>query len=248
MNDVTSLFFNNAQCPDSMEILDTASIISTVAAASRACNQSMIVIDYDEHKSLYMSESMIYLEEATETDFKRKCENPYWSLVSDITLDKLLSVKNAYYNLSKQMGRVQYGSHICVLDYPISIRNHDFFINQTFTPLCLRSDDIIGVGLFTFRPSAKREISCIVLGSDGRRWSFDFQDKQFLEYHLGVHLTPTEKAILQRARKGMTNGEIAKNLFITESTVKTHKLRIFHKLHVTTIAEALVIVGNYHLL
>lgn len=46
----------------------------------------------------------------------------------------------------------------------------------------------------------------------------------------------------------MTNEEIAKNLFISVNTVKTHRTHIFQKLHVDTINEALTVVENYHLL
>ena len=46
----------------------------------------------------------------------------------------------------------------------------------------------------------------------------------------------------------MSNEEIAADLFISVNTVKSHKLRIFKKLNVNSIAEALVIIGNYHLL
>lgn len=46
----------------------------------------------------------------------------------------------------------------------------------------------------------------------------------------------------------MTNEEIAQNLYISVNTVKTHRMRIFRKLHVETITEALTVVANYHLL
>lgn len=57
-----------------------------------------------------------------------------------------------------------------------------------------------------------------------------------------------EKAILHRARKGMTNEEIAHNLFFSVNTVKTHRMRIFKKLKVDTITEALTVIANYQLL
>lgn len=251
MIDVNYLFFNNAtnNSATPRTNLNLNSILSAISAAERTTNQSMLIIDFDEHKILYRSNNMIYLDEAIPTDFKRNCPNPYWSLVSDSTLEKLVSIKDGYSDLSyNQMSTQEYASHICILEYPISIRNHDFIINQTFTPLYLRPDGITGIGLFTFRPSAKREMGCMIIGNNGNRWTFDFKEKHFNKFNLGAHLSITEKAILQRARRGMSNTEIAADLFITESTVKTHKLRIFKKLNVSTISEALVIVGNYHLL
>lgn len=48
--------------------------------------------------------------------------------------------------------------------------------------------------------------------------------------------------------KGKTSKEIADELHISLSTVKTIRGRIFKKLNVKSISEALVVVRNYHLL
>ena len=44
--------------------------------------------------------------------------------------------------------------------------------------------------------------------------------------------TPREIEVLALVGKGLSNGEIARELFIGEATVKTHLLRIFDKLGV----------------
>lgn len=46
----------------------------------------------------------------------------------------------------------------------------------------------------------------------------------------------------------MTNEEIANSLCLSVNTVKTHRMHIFKKLNVTTITEALAVVGNYQLI
>jgi len=48
---------------------------------------------------------------------------------------------------------------------------------------------------------------------------------------IGV-LTQREKEILQEVIHGATNREIAKNLFISENTVKNHIRNIMDKLHI----------------
>ena len=248
MKDVNNLLFNNASSAPHRNNLDIESMISHIAAASRISNQSMMIIDFDEHIPLYMSNNMIYLNEALEGDYKRICANPYWSLISDSTLFCLLSLREGYLTLWDQIPQEEYSKHICVFEYPITIRNHEFYINQTFTPLWMRNDGITGIGAFSIKPSSKREISCIVITPSGRRWLFDFKEERFEEFTLGANLSATEKALLQRARKGMSNGEIAADMYISLSTVKSHKLRIFKKLNVNSITEAIVVACNYHLL
>ena len=60
-------------------------------------------------------------------------------------------------------------------------------------------------------------------------------------------LSQTEKAILNRARMGLNTKQIAESLFISVNTVKTHRTRIFNKLGVKNISEAIAETGNYHL-
>lgn len=48
-----------------------------------------------------------------------------------------------------------------------------------------------------------------------------------------VELTPRELDVLRAVARGLSNGEVGRELFIGEATVKTHLLRIFAKLEVT---------------
>lgn len=48
-----------------------------------------------------------------------------------------------------------------------------------------------------------------------------------------VELTPRELDVLRAVARGLSNGEVGRELFIGEATVKTHLLRIFTKLEVT---------------
>jgi DNA-binding CsgD family transcriptional regulator len=45
-----------------------------------------------------------------------------------------------------------------------------------------------------------------------------------------LEITPRELEILELIAKGMSNREIAENLFVSENTVKTHSSRVFDKL------------------
>lgn len=48
-----------------------------------------------------------------------------------------------------------------------------------------------------------------------------------------VELTPRELDVLRAVARGLSNGEVGRELFIGEATVKTHLLRVFSKLEVT---------------
>ena len=236
--------------PDSTvaEQSDYSDIIESVQACSRVNHMSYVLIDFDKHHPIYMSESLIYLDEAGLADFKRPSENPYWTLVDDDTLETLALIHHDYSRMRNMMSNEEYRQHLCIMDYPISIKGKKFFINSRFTPLRMREDGITKLGLFSFTPSSKKEMSFLVITSSGKRWSYDFEARTFQEFDLGLKLSVAEKAILQRAKKGMSNEEIADDLYLSLNTVKSHKMHIFKKLKVANITEALVVIGNYQLL
>ncbi len=62
-----------------------------------------------------------------------------------------------------------------------------------------------------------------------------------------THLTRREKQILQRVVQGQSNVEIANDLFVAESTVKTHIYKLYRKLGVRRRSEAISIVSNLRL-
>ncbi|MFE2144110.1 response regulator [Streptomyces sp. NPDC059456] len=61
-------------------------------------------------------------------------------------------------------------------------------------------------------------------------------------------LSDREVAVLRLVSEGATNAEIGRRLFVAESTVKTHLLRIFGKLEVTDRTAAVTTAMRYDLL
>lgn len=248
MSNINDLYSNNSPKSESHEKDDYSGFIEGVRAASIANNLSCIIIDFDEHKTIFMSDNLLYLNEVSHNDFVRNSEIPYWSLVSEDTLETLLQIHHDYSNLRLSMSKEEYSRHVCTMDYPINIRGRQFYINSRFVPLKLRPDGITQLGLFTCAPSNRKEMSFLVITTSGKRWIYDFKKRKFSQFDLDIKLSLVEKAILQRARKGMTNEEIAEDLFLSTHTIKSHRLRIFKKLNVKTISEALLVVGNYLLI
>lgn len=248
MLDANCLFFNNATSKDDDGNFDLMSIINTVDAAVRLSNLSTFVIDFDSHELLYRSKQLVYIDEATIDDQQRICANPYWSIVSEDTLEKLLIIRTNYLLVGNQLRSEEYANHVCTIDYPIILRNHELFITQKFTPLVMRNDGITKIGMFTINHSNKKVIESSIIAHSAKRFLFNFEKRQYIEYDLNMTLSGVEKAILHRARMGMTNEEIANNLYISINTVKTHRMRIFKKLQVETINEALAVIENYRLI
>jgi DNA-binding CsgD family transcriptional regulator len=248
MKKIDLLFFNNGKDKeDTLTDESLRNIINTIDAMVRLSGQSCFIIDFDNHILIYRTEELIFLNEVSFKDRQRECSNPYWELISDDTLNKLLSIRNNYLTLNYDLSREEYLQHVCTIDYPIYIKGKEVYINQRFTPLLLRKENIAKIGLFVVEASSQKSFESFIITPSGKRWRFDVEKKKYMEFDLGRTLSIVEKAILHRAKKGMTSEEIAADLYISINTVKTHRLRIFQKLGVHSLQEALSMIGNYKL-
>lgn len=249
MQDVNTLFFNNSTCDEetiSKTVIDMQ--IKGIDTFARLTNSTAFIIDFDRHKMLYRTDRMLFLDQISYNDYQRECENPYWGLVTEDTLNYLLLLRKNYPLLHQAMDAEDYRMHICSIDFPIIVKKHEFFINQKFSPLVMRTDGITKIGLFLINPSTSNHLESFIITQSEIRWRFDVEKGQYKRFNLRTSLSFKEKVILERIKKGMTNEEIASNLNLSVPTIKTHRMRIFKKLSVKTIAEALTVIGNYNLI
>ena len=244
-------------------------IIASVDALSRLELDSYFVYDVTKGRILYRSKNLIGLDMLEQSHDTTDMHNLYWDLIpnevlkkmqlideasleqwkllSDETLQNLLLIKGICQAEIKRLQREYLIGYVCIIDYPIRLNGHEFYVTQKFSPLVLNSDGALMVGLIKIGLSTRREMSSFILCKKGRQFYFDFDKEKFVEFDISdKKLTPAEIAVLNRAEQGMTNEEIADDLFVSINTVKTHRQRIFKKLGVKTLSEAITVVNNYH--
>ena len=249
MIDVYNLFFYHSISEDDpANGLDITSQIQGIDHFARLTNSSCFITDFDRHEMIYRSEHLLYVDEASNNELQRNCENPYWALVSEQTLAHLVQLKKKYPEGGKEIDIADYNTHICTIEYPIILHKKEVFVNQKFTPLVMKKDGITKIGLFVINPSTCDHLESFIITDSGQRWRFNFEKGIFHIYDLATTLTIIEKAILLRVQKGMTIDEIACDMSLSASTIKTHRRKIFDKLLVKTMPEALTVIANYNLM
>ena len=216
--------------------------------AARLTNASMFVIDYTRNKMAYRTKSLLFIDEVRENNTLRKDPNPYWSLVTKSDFDAIYEGRKAYLNLMEGFNLQQRLQNTCVIDCHINLRNRPHMVTLKFTPLRLRDEGRrLWLGLFCISTSSyKSDKRLTVLGSEFC-YKYDFEKKSFFPAKR-IELSTLEKDILVRASEGMASEQIADDLCRSVNTIKTHKSRLYEKLHVNSMSEALAITKNYNLL
>jgi DNA-binding CsgD family transcriptional regulator len=226
----------------------TALLFESLDAAARLTNASMFVIDFARNEMVYRTDNLLFVDEATKQDIQRGSSNPYWSLIREDDLSILLETRTAYFDFLKKIKPRQQLHHTFVIDYRICLHKRDYTICQKFTPLKILSNGEIWLGLFCITTSTHRTCEHIAIFSKDFRYTYNFEKKVFLPFLENMELTSMEKLILLRASKGLTTEQIADDLCRSTNTIKTHKSRLFDKLNVSSMAEAITFVQNYNLI
>ena len=108
-----------------------------------------------------------------------------------------------------------------------------FLVKDTPPEQLVSAIHVIAEGEALLSPSiTKRVISEFVRGAGPK------PDKQFPRLE---DLTARELEVLKAIARGLSNAEIAKELFVSETTVKTHVARILMKLHLRDRVQAVVL-------
>lgn len=222
-------------------------LYDTLDAAARVSNSTMFVIDFSQNKLVYRTEKLLFADDACIKDVQRENANPYWSLMTTEDMNVMLETRKAYLNLIDGFTVEQRLRHFFIMDYSIVLNNRRFVITQKFTPLKLRPDGKLWLGLFFITTSPNTACANIFVFGECFRYIYDSTEKRFILYNGGNILTSIEKSILLRASKGLTTQQIADELCLSINTIKTHKFRLFGKLHVCSMNEALRVAVNYGL-
>jgi len=248
MNDELLMYISNiTEKISDEEYKNIRTIIDCLESVTRVTNASLFVIDFSKNEMIYRAGNLLYADEATLKDIQRHSTNPYWSIIVEEDLEVLLETRKGYLELVENFTMECKLRHTYVIDYHVMLHGKKFLITQKFSPLLVRPDGKLWLGLFFITSSPNKTSEHIAIYGDHFRYVYDFNDKRFVPFKENMNLSLMEKAILLRAAKGMTTEQIAEDLYRSVNTIKTHKSRLFDKLHVYNMTEALNFVSNYDL-
>lgn len=223
--------------------------VNAAKAFARNTHQCVYIIDYFRKDFLYVSENIETLCGEPAEKVREFGYDLYLKHVPEKEVQMLLEINKAGFDKANTIPPSERTQYTISYDFHLINGKKKRLINHTLTPLIMTADGRIWMALCTISPSTKSAPGNVVLKKADENWCYTYS----LESHRwavkeAVTLTETEKDILRLSSQGYKMEEIAGLLCKSVDTIKTYKKRLFAKLEVKNITEALSYATNYKLL
>ena len=248
----TDYFFipdNEVKLPKELDYSRVDEYIRSAEALSRSSYHSVYIIDYFRHNFLYVSPNPMFLCGLSPEQMKELGYRFYLEYVPKDEQSLLLTLNKAgfafYNNIPVDERKDWYISY----DFHILNNGRKILINHKLTPLALTSDGRIWLSLCVVSVATHTNAGHIEMHHVG--------SSEYFEYNMTSHrwvrkqmptLTESEKSVLTLSIQGYTMSEIADKICLSLDTIKKYRKRIFEKLDVRNISEAIVSATNNKLL
>lgn len=133
---------------------------------------------------------------------------------------------------------ILYGVALAILVFGLKWLQYKFLIEDSSADIYIGLIAVffLGLGIWISRQISKPKVETVVIEKE----VFVHQEDKVDESELGkLNLSLREYEVLQVLVKGYSNAEIAGELFLSLSTVKTHVSNIFVKMDVKSRAQAI---------
>lgn len=224
-------------------------LLNATRAFARATHQCVYVIDYFRKGFLYVSDDIEMLCGEPVEKVQEFGYDLYMKHVPEEEVQMLLEINREGFKMANAIEPEERKEYTISYDFHLINGKKKQLINHTLTPILMTRDGRIWLALCTIAPSTKSEPGNVVLKKQGENWYYAYSlTKHQWESKEAVALTETERDILRLSSQGYTIEDIAAQLCKSIDTIKTYKKRLFAKLEVRSIAEALSYATNYKLL
>ena len=251
MDDIHKFFSrkNTVDFLSEEEYAQSGNYLETLRAVCRLSYMSMYIIDYERKEFEYVSDNPLFLCNHTPSEVMAMGYAFYFKYVSEEDLEMLIRVNEIgfeFFNRTPLQERKNYS-----ISYDFNLQNgkHKILINHKLTPIFITSEGKIWKALCVVSLSSHDVSGNVLLSKTGEDsfWELDLD--------LGVwnkidksRLTERELQTVRLHAQGLTIGQIADRMCIAVDTVKFHRRKLFDKLHVKNMGEALAYVKNNKLL
>lgn len=246
-----SAFFNGANTISDIdqENGQQFNYLDCVKAFAIATYSSIYVIDYMKQGFEYVSDNPLFLCGNTATQVQEMGYNYYFKYVPEKDLELLLKINTVGFEFYEKVPLKDRGNHS--ISYDFHLRNQEgklILINQKLTPIFFNNEGKIWKALCVVSLSSERTEGNIRIHKSGENkvYTYDLQENVWRPDQK-MKLSDRETEILQLSVRGHTINEISEMLFVSPDTVKFHRRKLFEKMGVNSMTEAISYAVNNNL-
>lgn len=224
--------------------------LEPIKAFARLSNKSFYVIDYKTKGFEYVSDNPLFLCGHSAEEVKQMGYDFYLQNVTQQDLELLIEINKIgfdFYDRIQIKDRKDYS-----ITYDFHLKNQEernILVHHKLTPLFLNSKGKIWKALCVVSLSSSNDSGNIKIYKKGSKEVIEYNlTKRAWQSSISKKLSNREKEILRLSIRGFKINEIAEEIFISANTVKFHRKKLFEKLEVSNIGEAISFASSNKLI
>ena len=224
--------------------------LESIDAFARTTYKSLYIIDYEKKGFDYVSDNPLFLCGNTAEEVKKMGYAFYFKHVIKEDLELLLKINTIGFEYYERVPVEERKDYTISYDFHlINKKGEKTLINHKMTPLFMNSEGKLWKAIAIVSLSSENESGNIKVTNkkNNKVFYYDLKGNFWKEIEL-VKLTRREKEILKHSTRGNTINEIAEAIFVSSDTVKFHRKKLFEKLGVANISEAIIYATNNKLI
>lgn len=243
MEKFNSFFSNKNTISDisAQDVSQTENYLEVAKAFAKLTYQSIYIIDYEKRGFEYVSDNPLFLCGLTPKDVELLGYDFYFKYVGEKDLNLLLKINQIGFDFFDNLPLEQRKNYTISYDFSIiNDKKNSILINHKLTPLFLNKEGKIWKAMCIVSLSPNHSSGNIIISDTHSANIFEFNlETDSWERKQKVKLSDRETEILSLYAGGLTINEIAEKIFISSDTVKFHRRKLFEKMGVDNITEAL---------
>ncbi len=227
----------------------TECFVRSAEAFANATYQSVYIIDYFRKNFLYVSPNPLFLCGMLAEEVKKEGYQFYIDHVPEDEVDMLLEINHAGFSFINKIPLTEKYKYTISYDFHLVNGHERILINHKLTALVCQPDGSVWLGLSVVSLSTHSDVGHITMlcRDKSEYWKYSLSNHSWEKHRVPV-LNETEKAILSLSLQGMTIKAIAEHIHRAVDSVKTSRRRLYEKLGVSNISEAISYATNYKLI
>lgn len=224
--------------------------LESIDAFARTTYKSLYVIDYKKKGFDYVSDNPLFLCGNTAEEVKEMGYAFYFKHVIESDLNLLLKINTIGFEFYERVPVEERKNYTISYDFHLINKSGEkTLIKHKMTPLFLTSEGKLWKAIALVSLSSQKTSGNIKVTNrkDNKVFHYNLDGNFWREGEI-IKLTGREKEILRYSTRGYTINEIAEAIFVSPDTVKFHRKKLFEKLGVANISEAITYAYNNKLI